>query len=139
MTVSAGTASLRISGRRYLEVFVTPVDPPWGFLEWAVAGLASIGASAAAFVWRLMMRLNAVEIAVRQHRHDLDAAQSHNEAAMFRLAERLAMLHDDHYRLRETIGALPNRADIHDLELRLGERLDSLSSRFDRVLDPRLS
>ncbi len=119
---------------------MTPADSaPWGFLEWAVAGLASIGASAAAFVWRLMMRLNAVEIAVRQQRHDLDAAQSHNEAAMFRLAERLAMLHDDHYRLRETIGALPNRADIHDLELRLGDRLDSLASRFDRAFDPRLS
>ena len=117
---------------------MTPTESaPWGFLEWAVAALASIGASAAAFVWRLLMRLHTVEIAVRQNRHDLEAAQANNETAMFRLAERLAMLHDDHYRLRETIGALPSRADIHDLELRLGDRLDSLASRFDRAFDPR--
>jgi len=132
--------ALRTSAGGDLEVALTTAEnAPWGFLEWAVAGLASVGASAAAFVWRLMMRLHTVEIAIRQQRHDLDAAQSNNETAMFRLAERLAMLHDDHYRLRETIGALPNRADIHDLELRLGERLESLASRFDRAFDPRVS
>ncbi len=117
---------------------MTPAEnAPWSVLEWAVAGLASVGASAAAFVWRLMTRLHTLEIAVGQHRQDLDAAQSNTESAMLRLAERLAMLHDDHYRLRETIGALPSRGDIHDLELRLGERLDSLASRFDRAFDPR--
>ena len=114
-------------------------NAPWGFFEWALAGLASIVASATAFLWRLMTRLHTLEIVVRQQRHDLDAAQSNGESAMLRLAERLALLHDDHYRLRETISALPNRADIHDLELRLGERLDSLASRFDRAFDPRIS
>lgn len=114
-------------------------NAPWGFLEWTVAGLASIAASATASVWRIMTRLHTLEMVVRQTRHDLDATQSNNESAMLRLAERLALLHDDHYRLRETIGSLPNRADIHDLELRLGERLDSLASRFDRVFDPRIS
>jgi hypothetical protein len=34
---------------------------------------------------------------------------------------------------------LPSRADIHDLELRLGERMDSLAVRFDRAFDPHLS
>jgi hypothetical protein len=131
---------LRAPGCGDLEVVVSPAEnAPWSFLEWAVAGLASIVASAAAFVWRLMMRLHTLEIVVRQQRRDLDAAQSNNESALFRLAERLAMLHDDHYRLRETIGALPNRTDIHDLELRLGERLDGLASRFDRAFDPRIS
>ena len=86
-----------------------------------------------------MMRLHTLEMVVRQQRHDLDATQSNNELALFRLAERLALLHDDHYRLRETIGALPNRADIHDLELKLGERLDALASQFDRAFDPRIS
>jgi hypothetical protein len=117
----------------------SPESSPWGFLQWAVAGLASVGASAAAFVWRLMTRLHTLEVAVRQHQHDLDVSQSANESALLRLAERLALLHDDHYRLRETIGALPSRADIHDLELRLGERLDSLAVRFDRSFDPHLS
>jgi hypothetical protein len=140
MSLSAGRPTWPTSGTRHQEVYVTPADnAPWGFLEWAVAGLASMGAAAAAFVWRLMTRLQTLEIAVRQHQHDLEAAQTNNESAMLRLAERLAMLHDDHYRLRETFGALPNRADIHDLELRLGERLDSLASRFDRAIDPRLS
>ena len=114
-----------------------PTNTPWGFLEWFFAGMASISASAGAFVWRLMTRLNTLEIAVRQHRNDLDTAQSGNESALFRLAERLALLHADHYHLRETIGALPNRADIHDLELRLGERMDALAARFDRAFDPR--
>ena len=81
---------------------------PWGFLQWVVAGLASIGASATAFVWHLMTRLHTLEIAVRQHQHDLDVSQSANEFALLRLAERLALLHDDHYRLRETIGGLPS-------------------------------
>jgi hypothetical protein len=114
-------------------------NPPWGLLQWAVAGLASVGASAAAFVWRLMARLYTLEIAVRQHQRDLDASQSANESALLRLAERLALLHDDHYRLRETIGSLPSRADIHDLEHRLGERMDSLAVRFDHAFDPHLS
>jgi hypothetical protein len=96
-----------------------------------------MGASGAAFVWRLMTRIHAIEVSVRQQQRDLDLAQSANELALFRLAERLALLHDDHYRLRETIGALPNRTDIHDLELRLGERLDALAARFDRAFDPR--
>jgi hypothetical protein len=128
---AAPVASLQEDGMN------SPESPAWGFLEWAVAGLASIGASAAAFVWRLMTRLHVLEIAVRQHQRDLDVSQAANESALFRLAERLAQLHDDHYRLRETIGALPSRADIHDLELRLGERLDSLAVRFDRAFDPR--
>ena len=106
----------------------SPASPPWGFLQWAVAGLASIGASAAAFVWQLTTRIQTLEIVVGQHEHDLDVSQSANESALLRLAERLALLHDDHYRLRETIGGLPSRADIHDLELRLGERMDLLGS-----------
>jgi hypothetical protein len=114
----------------------SPESPPWGFLQWAVAGLASIGASTAAFVWRLMTRIHTLEIVVGQHQRDLDVSQSANESALLRLAERLALLHDDHYRLRETIGGLPSRADIRDLELRLGERMDSLAARFDRALDP---
>src|SRR3984885_3614123 len=73
----------------------SPETPAWTFLQWAVAGLASIGASAAAFVWRLMTRLHTLEIAARQHQHDLDVSQSANESALLRLAERLALLHDD--------------------------------------------
>jgi hypothetical protein len=116
-----------------------PENTPWGFLEWMLAGLASVAASGAAFIWRLMTRLHTLEIAVRQHQHDLDVAQSTSESAMFRLAERLALLHDDHYRLRETIGSLPSRSDIHDLEIRLGERMDTLAARFDRAFEARLS
>lgn len=74
-----------------------------------------------------------------QHQRDLDVSQSANESPLLRLAERLALLHDDPYRLRETIGGLPSRADIHDLEHRLGERMDSLAVRFDRAFDPHLS
>ena len=54
-------------------------SPPWSFLQWAVAGLASIGASAAAFVWRLMTWIHTLEIVVGQHQRDLDISQSANE------------------------------------------------------------
>ena len=40
----------------------SPESPPWGFLQWAIAGLASIGASAAAFVWRLITRLQTLKL-----------------------------------------------------------------------------
>jgi hypothetical protein len=137
---AAGTECVQKASSGISEAILTsPENAPWGFLEWSVAGLTSIGASTAAFVWRLMTRLHALEIAVRQNRHDLDEAQSGNESALLRLAERLALLHDDHYRLRETISALPTRADIRDLELRLGERMDSLAARFDRAFDLRSS
>jgi hypothetical protein len=39
----------------------------------------------------------------------------------------------------DRLRGLPNRTDIHDLEHRLGERMDSLATRFDRAFDPRLS
>jgi hypothetical protein len=35
----------------------------------------------------------------------------------------------------DRLRGLPSRADIRDLELRLGERMDSLAARFDRALD----
>jgi hypothetical protein len=44
-------------------------------------------------------------------------------------------LHDEHYRLRETIGALPTRSDLRDLDERIGERLDVLAARLDRFLE----
>ena len=122
------------------EHIMNPAEsPPYGFLQWALAALASIGASAVALVWRILTRLHVLEIATRQHQHDLDASQSETESALLRLAERLASLHDDHYRLRETIGALPTRADIRDLELRLGERMESLAIRFDQAFDAHVS
>jgi len=86
-----------------------------------------------------MTRLHVLEITARQHQHELDVSQSASESALLRLAERLALLHDDHYRLRETIGALPTRSDIHDLELRLGERVEALATRFDQAFDARVS
>jgi len=39
----------------------------------------------------------------------------------------------------DRLRGLPSRADIHDLEHRLGERMDSLAVRFDRAFDPHLS
>ncbi len=44
-----------------------------------------------------------------------------------------------HEHFLDRLLALPSRADIHDLELRLGERMDSLAVRFDRTVDPRHS
>jgi hypothetical protein len=54
---------------------------------------------------------------------------------MLRMAERFAQLHDDHFRLRETMGAMPTRVDLRDLEERLTVRLTALSERIDRAID----
>jgi phage-related minor tail protein len=110
-------------------------NAPWGFVQWAFTALATLLASAGAFLWRLMLRLEKLEAAQANQRVDIDAARSASEAAMLRLAERVAQMHDDHFRLRETIGLLPNRADLRELEDRLAERLDALVDRIDRVVD----
>jgi len=108
---------------------------PWGVVQWIFTGLATLLASGGAFLWRLMLRLEKLEAAQIRQRADLEATRSANEMAMLRLAERSAQVHDDHFRLRETIGALPNRSDLRDLEDRLAERLTSLADRLDRAID----
>lgn len=112
-------------------------EPPWGFVEWAVAGLSTLAASAAAFVWRLMTRLERMSIAIDHQRVDFDANKQASAASLVRLSETLTQMHDDHYRLRETIGGLPSRADLRDLEDHIGERIEVLAARFDRALEKR--
>jgi len=117
-----------------------PVSPtvdsaPWGFVEWVLTGLSTLLASVVAFVWRLMSRLQAIEASLARQRQDLDATRQTDEAALLRLEERVTQLHADHYRLRETIGALPTRLDLRDLDEHIAERLDALSARLDRFLE----
>ena len=110
-------------------------EPPWGFVEWLITGLTTLAVSAAAFIWRLMARLERMSLAIARQRADFDANKQASEASFIRLAETLAQMHDDHYRLRETIGGLPNRGDLRDLEKRIGERIETLAARFDRALE----
>jgi septal ring factor EnvC (AmiA/AmiB activator) len=114
---------------------LTPESSAWGFAEWAVTGLGSIGAAAIAFTWRLTFRMENMAMAIRQQRRDHETSQTSVDDALLRLAEKLAQLHDDYYRLRETIGALPDRTDLRELESRMSERLDALAARFDRALE----
>jgi hypothetical protein len=114
---------------------LTPQNPAWGFAEWAVTGLGSIAAAAIAFTWRLTIRMETMAMAIRQQRRDHEASQTSVDVALLRLAERLEQLHEDHYRLREALGAIPNRGDLRELESRMSERLDALAARFDRALD----
>jgi hypothetical protein len=104
-------------------------------IEWAVTGLATLLASIAAFVWRLMLRLETIETTLTRARQDLDQSRQASEATAQRLTERFDQLHDDHFRLRETIGSLPTRADLHSLDAHIAERLDALAARLDRVID----
>jgi hypothetical protein len=112
-------------------------DPPWGFVEWVVTGLSTFAISAGAFIWRLMARLERMSLAAHHQRVDFDANKQATDAALLRLAETLAQMHDEHYRLRETIGGLPGRTDLRDLEDHIGERIDALAARFDRALEKR--
>jgi uncharacterized protein YlxW (UPF0749 family) len=110
-------------------------NAPWGFVEWALTGLSTLLASVVAFVWRFMSRLQAIEASLARQRQDLEATRETSEAALLRLAERVTQLYDDYYRLRETIGALPTRLDLRDLDEHIAERLDALSARLDRFLE----
>ncbi|MGA2492066.1 MAG: hypothetical protein ABSF67_03845 [Roseiarcus sp.] len=107
----------------------------WGLFEWAATGVATLLASVGAFVWRLTLRLQAIEATQARQRHDLDLARQASDAAALRLAERLELLLDDHHRLRESVVALPTRADLRSLDEHIAERLDALAARLDRLLD----
>ena len=54
---------------------------------------------------------------------------------MLRLGERLTQMHDDYFRLRERIGALPTRSELRDIGDHLAERLTSLADRLDWAID----
>jgi hypothetical protein len=112
-------------------------EPPWGFVQWVVTGLSTLTVSAAAFIWRLMARLERMSLAIAHQRKDFDANKQASEVSFIRLSETLMQMHDDHYRLRETIGGLPTRGDLRDVEERIGERIETLAARFDRALEKR--
>ena len=107
----------------------------WGLLEWAMSGLATLVGSGFAFLWRLMLRIEKLESNQERRGVELDALREASDTAMLRLAERFAQLHDDHFRLREAMGAVPTRADLRELEDRLTDRLSALSERIDRAMD----
>lgn len=115
---------------------VSPTDnTPWGFAEWAITALSTVLATVGAFVWRLMLRLETIEASLTRQRQDLDQTRQSTENVVHRLAERFDQLHEDHHRLCATIGALPTRADMRSLDEHIGERLDKLAARLDRMID----
>ena len=115
---------------------VSPADnTQWGFVEWAITGLTTLLASIGAFVWRLMLRLETIEASLARQRQDLDQTRQSTENVVHRLAERFDQLHEDHHRLCATMAALPTRADMRSLDEHIGERLDALATRLDRMID----
>jgi hypothetical protein len=108
---------------------------PWGLLEWLLTLLSTGLVSGAAFVWRLELRMQKLETGQERHQDEIEAMRNANDATMLRLAERFSQLHEDHFRLREAMGAVPTRADLRDLEDRLTLRLSALSDRIDRAID----
>jgi hypothetical protein len=84
-----------------------------------------------------MARLERMSLAIAHQRTDFDAHKQATESAFIRLMEGLAQLQDDHYRLRETIGGLPSRSDLRDVEDHIGERIETLAARVDRALEKR--
>ena len=115
----------------------TPISAPLSFIQWAVTGIATILISCLAFVWRLAIRVDRFEALLATQSRFWDANASASEAALLRLAERLAQVHDDHFRIREAMGALPTRTDLRELEDRVIEQLAALAGRIDRSLEKR--
>lgn len=112
-------------------------EPPWGFVEWFFTGLSTLIVSAAAFVWRLMTRLERLSISVDRQRVDFDTHKDEAASAAAVLSERLAQVREDHHRLREIISALPDRTDLREMEIRIGERIETLADRIDRAIENR--
>jgi hypothetical protein len=108
---------------------------PWGLLEWALTALFTGLVSASAFIWRLVMRIEKLETGQSRHEEEIEAMRKANDATLLRLTERISQLHEDHFRLREAMGAMPTRADLRDLEDRLTLRLSTISDRIDRAID----
>jgi len=104
-------------------------------VEWAITGLVTLVASVGAFVWRLTLRLETIDASLARTRQDLDASREASEASAQRLADRFDQLHDDYYRLRESVNALPTRDDLRNLDARIAERLEALAARLDRAID----
>jgi hypothetical protein len=112
-------------------------DASWGLLEWALSGVGTTLVSIAAFTWRIVARVDRLEASVDQQRLDHDAAVAANEAGGERFARRLEQVLADHYRLRETMSALPTRNDLRDVEDHINERIESVVARLDRALEIR--
>ncbi len=110
-------------------------DQTWGLLQWGLTLFLTTAASGGAFLWRSIMRIEKLETNHQRVRDELEAMRNANDATMLRLAERFGQLHEDHFRLRETMGAMPTRTDLRELEDRLTVRLSALSERIDRVID----
>jgi hypothetical protein len=71
------------------------------------------------------------------HSRICDSNSAAYEATMLRLTERLQQVHDDHCRIRETIGSLPSRTELREVEDRIVEQLSILTNRLDRALERR--
>ena len=110
-------------------------DAPWGLIEWVATGLSTAALGSAAFAWRLAARLDRTAASLEWQKAELAAVKQADETAALRLADRLAQLHDDQCRLRESAAALPTRADLRDMEERLGERIEALASRIDGLIE----
>jgi hypothetical protein len=108
-------------------------EPPWGFVQWVVTGLSTLALSAAAFIWRLMARLERMSLAIAQQRGDIDA----HKVVFVRIGETIAQMSSEYFQLREIISGLPNRSDLRELEDHIGERIEALVARLDRALEKR--
>ena len=108
-------------------------DPPWGLIEYLATGVSTVALGALGYVWRLGARVEKVSTAVEWQKAEVAATKQAADAAAMRLSDRLEQHHDDLCRLRETAASLPTRADMRDMEERLGERIATLAARIDGV------
>jgi hypothetical protein len=107
--------------------------PPWSFFQWAITALSTMALGAAAFIWRLMARLERMSLSIAQQRADLDA----HKVLFIRIGETITQMNTEYFQLREIISGLPNRSDLGELEDHIGERIETLVARLDRALEKR--
>jgi hypothetical protein len=80
-----------------------------------------------------MTRLERLSLSIAQQRADLGA----HKILFVRIGETMTQMNTEYFQLREIISGLPNRSDLRDLEDHIGERIETLVARLDRVMEKR--
>jgi hypothetical protein len=122
----AGNAAAAAPRIKSVLAFLDRPDRRHSFAAW-------LRLSVAAFIWRLMARLERMSLAIAQQRADIEA----HRIVFARIGETIAQMNSEYFQLREIISGLPNRSDLRDLEDHIGERIETLVTRLDRALEKR--
>lgn len=102
----------------------------WQNIETAVIALITGAVAVVGFIWGILWKVNTMGDAIEQQKREIVASKTEID----KLAQNVAKLHEEHFRLREMLAAQPTKQDLIGLETRLGTQLDRIVQRIDTSL-----